>query len=105
MGYYLLKALITRQKKRKELGIPLNAKWVLNVGELIPRKNQKTLIRAVAEIDGIYLTIAGKGTLFNELSSLITDLGVIDRVKLLGYRSDISELCKSCDMFAFSSFH
>lgn len=94
-----------RQEKRDELGIPLGAKHLLNIGELIPRKNQETLIRAVSKIDGIYLTIAGKGVLYNELSALITELGVVNRVKLLGYRSDISELCKACDIFAFSSFH
>lgn len=104
-GYNHLSILITRQKKREELGIPLDARWLLNVGELIPRKNQETIIRAVAQIEGIYLTIAGKGVLFDELSSLIVELRVNDRVKLLGYRSDISELCKSCDIFAFPSFH
>lgn len=104
-GYYHLKALLTRQKKHEELEIPLEARWLLNVGELIPRKNQETLIRAVAQIEGIYLTIAGKGILFDELSALIVELGVSDRIKLLGHRSDISELCKSCDIFAFSSFH
>lgn len=39
------------------------------------------------------------------LEELITELGIVDRVKLLGFRSDISELCSSCDFFAFSSFH
>ena len=104
-GYYHLNVLITCQKKREELGIPLDAHWLLNVGELIPRKNQETLIRAVAQIKEIYLTIAGKGALFDELASLIVELGVNDRVKLLGYRSDIAELCNSCDIFAFPSFH
>lgn len=104
-GYSHLTALMIRQEKRDELGIPLGAKHLLNIGELIPRKNQETLIRAVSKIDGIYLTIAGKGALYNELSALITELGVVNRVKLLGYRSDISELCKACDIFAFSSFH
>lgn len=79
--------------------------WLLNIGELIPRKNQETLIRAVAEIDNIYLTIAGHGDLMEQLDELICRLGVSNRVKLLGYRTDISELCKSCDIFAFSSFH
>ncbi len=43
--------------------------------------------------------------MFDELLSLIIELGVNDRVKLLGHRSDIAELCKSCDIFAFPSFH
>lgn len=39
------------------------------------------------------------------LEELITELGIVDRVKLLGFRSDISELYSSCDIFAFSSSH
>lgn len=96
---------VDKAAKRKELGIPEEATWILNVGELIPRKNQETLIRAVAEIENIYLTIAGQGELTQHLIKVINELKVVDRVKLLGYRTDISELCKACDMFAFPSFH
>lgn len=104
-GYYHLDELIKRQGKRNEMSIPQDAIWILNVGELILRKNQEILIRAVANMENIYLTIAGQGPLMESLKELIKDLGIADRVKLLGFRSDISELCSSCDIFAFSSFH
>lgn len=71
----------------------MDAKWLLNIDELIPRKNQETLIRAVAMIEGVYLTIADKGSLADELIALIKKIGIADRVMLLGYRADISELC------------
>ena len=99
------KTTVKKEEKRRELGIPENAKWILNVGELIPRKNQETLIRAVAKINDLYLTIAGCGELKDFLTGLIGELGVSDRIMLIGYRTDISELCNSCDAFAFSSFH
>lgn len=92
-------------EKRIELEIPADAKWVLNIGELIHRKNQAMLIRAVAQMQGVYLTIAGAGALQEELSALIESLGVSDRVRLLGYRTDIVQLCASCDLFSFPSFH
>lgn len=104
-GYRHLEILKKRQQKREELGIPLDAMWLLNIGELIPRKNQETLIRAVAGMDNVYLTIAGRGDLMEPLTKLIDEMGVSRNVKLLGYRTDISDLCKSCDIFAFSSFH
>ncbi|MCD7807157.1 MAG: glycosyltransferase, partial [Lachnospiraceae bacterium] len=74
------------------------------VGELIPRKNHETLIRAAAQIKGITLAIAGQGPLKEHLTSLIEELGVADRVKLLGYRKDISELCAAADVFVLPSF-
>lgn len=89
--------------KREELGIPTNMMWVLSVGELSHRKNHERLIRAVADIDNIFLTIAGKGELKEYYQNLILKLGVDKRIKLLGFRTDISELCESADVFAFPS--
>ena len=97
--------VVDRAAKRKELGLSENTVWLLNIGELIPRKNQETLIRAIAEIDGVSLMIAGQGTLREKLKQLVAELGISDRVKFLGYRNDISELCAACDIFAFPSFH
>ncbi|MCD7738779.1 MAG: glycosyltransferase family 4 protein [Lachnospiraceae bacterium] len=94
----------TGVRKREELGIPEDAVWVLSVGELIPRKNHETLIQAVARTKGICLTIAGQGPLRDYLISQIDRLGIADRVKLLGFREDISELCASADVFALPSF-
>lgn len=94
---------INPQTKRNELEIPENKLWILTVGELIPRKNHERLIKAVADIPNCYLTIAGRGKLKDELTTLINDLNVGDRVKLLGYRSDVAELCEASDVFAFPS--
>ncbi|MEY8688208.1 glycosyltransferase family 4 protein [Bacteroides sp. AN502(2024)] len=89
--------------KRKSLCIPNDKIWVISVGELIPRKNHVRLIKAISEIPEIYLTIAGRGVLKGELDTLINQLGLSHRVKLLGYRSDIPELCTAADIFAFPS--
>ncbi len=89
--------------KRAELGISENKLWVLSVGELIPRKNHESLIRAVASFDDLYLTIAGKGDLFKHYQEVIYELNLQDRVQLLGFRTDISDLCECADLFAFPS--
>ena len=89
---------------RKSFGIPEDKVWILNVGELIPRKNQESLIRAVAAIPEIYLTIAGRGELQEQLENLIKELHLEKRVRLLGYRNDVSDLCEAADIFAFPSF-
>lgn len=91
------------QTKRKEISIPDNMIWILNVGELSTRKNQEMLIRSVKNFPDVYLTIAGKGELEAEYIKLIRELGLEKQVKLLGFRTDISELCEACDIFALPS--
>lgn len=95
---------ISDENKRKEFGIPDGSIWILAVGELIPRKNHETLIRVVSDIDNVYLTIAGRGELCDYLQNLVDELKLSQKVKLLGFRSDISELCAAADIFAFPSF-
>lgn len=94
---------VDRQKKRAELDVPSKAVWILTVGELSARKNQEALIRAVSDIPDVYVTFAGQGDLEMHLDRVIHDLGLEDRVKLIGYRTDISELCEAADIFAFPS--
>lgn len=62
------------------------------------------MIRAIAQIPNVYLTIASRGELQPEFENLIKELKIEDRVKLLGFRTDISALCASADVFAFRSF-
>lgn len=93
----------SRQQLREKLGIPENKVWVLSVGELIPRKNQETLICAAAQVPQLFVTIAGRGERLEYLEKLIEELGVQDRVKMLGFRSDVPEMCTCCDIFAFPS--
>lgn len=97
-------SLVNVSQMRKVLKIPDDKIWMLNVGELIPRKNQEALIRAIADIPEIYLTIAGRGELQEQLENLIRELHLDERIRLLGYRNDISELCRAADIFAFPSF-
>ncbi len=95
-----------RQEKRRELGVGENDVLVLAVGELIKRKNHETLIRAVAALKdtSIRCLIAGEGPLHGYLEELIASLGLQDRVKLLGRRTDIAELDKAADIFALPSY-
>lgn len=95
---------VERTEKRKELEIPENATVVMSVGELNSNKNHEAAIRAVAKVPGVYYMIAGKGLLKDYLQNLINELGVADRVKLVGFRRDIGELLSCADIFAFPSY-
>lgn len=94
---------VDKSAKRKELGIPEDAMLLLSVGELNKNKNHETVIRAIKDLD-VYYIIAGKGDLQEHLQSVIDELGLTNRVKLIGFRSDITELCAAADLFVFPSF-
>jgi len=57
---------------------------LLSVGALIPRKGHDLAIRALAELPGVTLMIAGKGPEHDALEALAREVGVADRVRLLG---------------------
>lgn len=94
-----------REKYCRELEIPTNSKIFISVGELIPRKDHITAIKAFAEadLDNAYYIIAGIGRLKPELQKLIDDLGMTQKIKLLGYRLDARKLMKASDAFIFPS--
>jgi len=94
-----------RKQKREELGIANDSVVLLSVGELIKRKNHETVINALANIrdkDFVYL-ICGRGELEAPLNALAHSLGLENKVKLLGFRTDISEICLAADTFVFPS--
>lgn len=94
---------VDKSTKRKELGVPEDAVLLLSVGELIPRKNHETCIRAIADKD-VYYIIAGDGVLHDHLQGVIDELDINNRVRLLGYRKDVKELYEIADIFVFPSF-
>lgn len=94
---------VDKRVKRHELGVPEDTVLVLSVGELNENKNHETVIRAIKDLNVCYV-IAGKGELQEHLQLLIDECDMRDRVKLLGFRRDIAELCKTADIFVFPSF-
>mgnify|MGYP004673550427 FL=1 len=98
-------ATVNKTEKRKELGVPEDAILLLSVGELNKNKNHETVIRAVAELPetNVYYFIAGKGDLREHLQSVIDEAGLTERVKLLGYRSDVAELHRAADVYVLPS--
>lgn len=92
-------------KKRKELSIDNNDVMILSIGELNNNKNHEVVIRALARINrkDIHYFIAGEGTLKDYLYRLSEELGMENRVHILGFRKDIDELCKVADIFCFPS--
>lgn len=97
---------VDRTIKRAELGIPEDAFVFVSVGELNENKNHRTVIQAFAKTDmtNSYYLICGEGKLKQEHLKLAEKLGVSDRVRFLGFRTDVSEILRACDCFVFPSF-
>lgn len=96
---------VTKQEKRKELGIADNALVLLSVGELSSRKNHQVIIQALGRIDNsnIIYVIAGKGEDYDNYIKLASELGISKQLMLLGDRTDVDELCVAADVFVHPS--
>ena len=62
---------------------------VIMTARFAPQKDQATLIRAVARVPEVELTLIGGGEGLHVAQSLALNLGVRDRVHFLGTRSDV----------------
>ncbi|WP_244379824.1 glycosyltransferase family 4 protein [Phascolarctobacterium faecium] len=96
---------INKEQKKNELGIPNDVKVLLSVGELNENKNHEIIIKTLSKLDNkdfVYL-ICGKGELKGYLQNLAQEIGIGDKVKFLGYRMDVLEICKIADLFIFPS--
>lgn len=94
-----------RSEKRKELGVAEGTRVYTTVAELIPRKNYETLIRAfsAAEIGDSVLLICGMGEQEAYLKNLTKELGAEEKIRFLGFRTDVYEVLKASDVFVFPS--
>jgi GalNAc-alpha-(1->4)-GalNAc-alpha-(1->3)-diNAcBac-PP-undecaprenol alpha-1,4-N-acetyl-D-galactosaminyltransferase len=90
----------------EELKYP-RRKVIINVGRLMPQKNQKILIRAFANIADEFpdyeLHIFGKGDLQGELEQLILELGLEKRILLKGVVPDVLRENRDVALFVLSS--
>ncbi len=97
----------TRAEMRQEYGIPEGSFAFVNVGRLVPVKDQKSLVeiiaRLVAEGADARLFIVGDGPLREDLRALALSLGVQDRVTLPGPSRAVERFYNLADCFVLSS--
>ena len=97
--------VIDKKGYKRNIGIPEDCVLILSIGEMIERKNHEVIVRALAKVQNpnVYFAICGKGPLKEHLEQLANELGIGSRVKFLGFRKDIPELCNAADISAFPS--
>lgn len=94
------------EEKRRKLHVPVGAFHIVTAAELNENKNQKVIIDAISMLpqEDIYYSICGKGTEEDFLRKLIREKGLENRVRLLGFRTDMEEILQTADCFAFPSY-
>lgn len=98
---------IIEQTTRKELGLE-NKFIVGHIGRFNKQKNHEFLINWFSEYSksnpSAVLVLIGDGELKELITRKIFELGIEEKVYLLGVRSDVSELLQIMDVFVFPSF-
>ncbi|MFH0824630.1 MAG: glycosyltransferase family 4 protein [Pseudomonadota bacterium] len=96
-----------REAMRTSVGLPHDAVVVCQIGRLDRQKNPLFLVR-VAEIvlrmvPNVFFIFVGEGRLSVRLRNTIDSLGLSERVRLLGFRSDALRVLFASDILALSS--
>jgi glycosyltransferase involved in cell wall biosynthesis len=73
------------------------------LGRLHPNKGFDLLLEAVAVTREVHLWIAGDGPLRPQLERLAARLGIVDRVRFLGWREDVPALLARADLLVCPS--
>lgn len=93
------------QNIRKELwGLKNNEKLIFMVARFSKQKDHKTLIKALKILpEEIKCVLIGVGKTQEEIKKYVQELNLEDRIKFLGFRNDIANIMKSCDLGVLST--
>ncbi len=88
---------------KTSIGTPEDAPVLLSLARLHGNKALDILIRAAAAVPGVHVWLAGEGPDRAKLEKLAGDLGVAERIKFLGWRTDRAALLRAADICVFAS--
>jgi glycosyltransferase involved in cell wall biosynthesis len=88
---------------RAELEVGEGENLVVTAARLQPQKALHVLLEAIAESPAVVLALLGEGPLEGELRAAARALGVSERVRWLGFRSDVADFIAAGDAFCLSS--
>lgn len=96
------------EQVRKELGYDSDVPIILCVGELLPNKNQKTIITAMNKIVERFpkckLVLAGNGSEDSALKTLTAQLGLESNVDFIGYCLTLQKYENICSVAVSCSY-
>lgn len=89
--------------RRASLYTPDDATVLLTLARLHANKALDILLEAIKDQEDIYLWIAGEGPERENLEKQAEELGIIERVRFLGWRTDRAALLQAADICVFAS--
>jgi glycosyltransferase involved in cell wall biosynthesis len=98
--YFRTFAAVQPGKKlnRKDYNTPDDAPLLFALGRMHAKKGFDTLLMTLRLLPDAYLWLAGDGPLMANLQKFAHDIGVADRVRFLGWRSDRGDLFATADI-------
>lgn len=101
------KPIRDRSTVRAELGVPPDGLLALCVSLVRPEKGHADLLDAMRSLPTdvpLTLALAGDGPLLDQITATVkTDAALKDRVRILGFRSDVVDLIAACDFIVHPS--
>jgi len=98
---------VAREEVRRALGFAAGHTVVGTIACMKPQKAPLDFVRAAAAAaaaDGtLRFFIAGDGMLRADVERLVAELGLQDRLRVLGWRRDVVDLLHACDIFLLTS--
>lgn len=88
---------------RASLETPQDAWVLLALSRLHQKKGLDTLLQAAKKLQNTVVWLAGEGPLRAELEKLAAKLGIADRVRFLGWRTDRGALLRAADVCVLPS--
>ncbi len=90
---------------RADFFLPEGAPLILALGRLHEHKGFDVLLHSLVRVPDAYLFAGRRRPLETELEALAVKLGVRPRVRLLGWRDDVSDLLATVDLFVHPARH
>jgi glycosyltransferase involved in cell wall biosynthesis len=90
---------------KNSFATPTEQTVLFALGRLHEHKGFDVLLRALPAIDNTVLWLAGDGPEKQRLENLAAELGITERVRFLGWRSDANALMRTADIFVCPSRH
>lgn len=101
--------ILRSAKEESDIEVSPDTFNFVTMGRLSPEKNHKGLIKAFYQLQkkqsDTQLFIIGLGELEEELKKYVLDLGLEDKVHLLGQLENPFPIIDACDAFVLSSIH
>lgn len=95
---------IAQQISRDKFNLPQDVKLIGTAGRLETVKGQRYLIEALSHLEtNTHLVIAGNGSLYTELLTLIENLALQHRVHMIGHVEDMPHFYNALDVFCLPS--